>query len=190
MTGKPKPRKTKKTNDQVRPLDRAGIARRREERWLRRKAQIDADIKLDPRLSELFQDRTPWGVPDLMAFLDITNYRLITTMNQNRLVFRSANSYFPAVLPEMDFPLGEGDVRPRPGWEAGLLRQWAFDDNRVVWNVREGVLQVNPHWRSGRAKGIPSPNFKSLGEHRDTHTGREARRITRGTTRKKPDQDA
>lgn len=170
---------TKKAKREAAARRHESLAQAREARWLRRKAQIEADVMLPKRLQELFLDRTLWGVPEQMQFLDTTNYRRITALTQNRFVFRSRNSSFSAVLPSMDAALGEGDLRPRPAIEAGRLRQWAWDDHRVIFNVDTGELEINPHWRAGNKRSLPKPKFK----HHGDRSG-DARRKLRGTTRK------
>jgi hypothetical protein len=161
------------------PLDRTSLAERREDRYRRRESQILRDVNLDPRLVPLLLDRTLWGVREQAAFLDVHRAR-ISVLRKNRILYRIRNASFPSVLPDMDAPMGEGDARPRPGIEAGRLREWALDDHRVIWNPDTGKLEVNSRWRAGRKRNVATgPTFTS----RSKGTG-DGRRALRGTTRR------
>lgn len=161
------------------PLNREALARRREDRFLRRQQQIQGDVNLDPRLRRLLLDRTLWGVKQQIQFLQVDAPR-ISVLRKNRRFYRAGHSSFPSVLPDMDAPMGEGDVRPRPGIEAGRLIEWALDDHRMVWDADTGTLVINPHWRAGRKKKVQTgPSFKPRGK-----VVGDGRRAMRGVRRK------
>ncbi len=155
-------------------LDRASLAERREERWQRRCARLDADVTMPPELRDLFKNRTLWGVKEQADFLGTSAAR-ISVLRNNRILYRAGYSPFPSVMPDMDAPMGKGSERPRPGIEAGRLMEWAFDDHRVIWDSTNKVLVLNPHWRAGRKRKVQTgPTFRSLGKF--DGDGRRARR--------------
>ena len=137
------------------------LAIKREQRFEARRARIEADTRLDPRLRELFLDRTLWGVADQIRFLNVTDRARISALTGNRSIYHSYDREFPSVLPSPDAPLGKNEWAPKWAIEAGRLRQWAFDDHRVIFDPVSGQLVTNPIWRAGRRPKPRGPNFTS-----------------------------
>lgn len=149
------------------------VAAKREARWQARLSRIEADTRLNPRLKELFLDRTLWGIPEQIKFLNVSDRARIRVLSRNRHIYRSYGREFPAVLPSPDAYLG-GRLQPRPAIEAGRLRQWAWDDHRVIFDPNTGTLVTNPIWRGGRR---PNPGKRTV---KPVAGGPDARRATRG----------
>lgn len=170
------------------PIDREALALVREERYQRRRARLYADTNLDPRLRRLFLDRELWGTAEIMAFLDLVQKARMSVLRKTSRIY--GTEPHPGVLPTMDAALSDSDARPRPAIEAGRVREWAFDDHRVIWNSETGELERNPVWRAGRRRNPLSKSPKY------TPTGRDGRRASRGISRprpkpkKKPDADS
>lgn len=164
------------------PIDREALAVLRETRFQARKERIEADTHLDARLRDLFLDRTLVGTKGVMKLLDLYDESRVSILRSNRRIY--GPSPHSGVLPDMDKPGAAGNDRPRPEIETGRLLEWAFDDHRLIWNSRLGVLQLNPHGRSGRRR-------KTLDERpRFTTKGVDSRRATRGKAKPRREQKA
>lgn len=132
------------------PIDRVALARLREERYEDRKARIEADTHLHPRVKAAFLDRTLINNKGWLQLLDLSSVSRISILRSNSRVYGTGQH--PAVLPDMDETFSDGDVRPQPQTEIGRALEWAVDSGRMLFNYSTGKFVVNPHFRGGRPR--------------------------------------
>lgn len=161
------------------PIDHEALALERELRYEQRKARLDDDVHLHPRLRQIFLDRTLIGTKEVTLLLDFTGPSRVSVLRSNGRIYGSTFPH-PAVLPPMDKPLAGRDDRPPPAYEYGRIAEWAFDSHRLIFNVRTGKLEINTSWRAGR-KRLPAADRK----RKYRLTGVDGRRAGRGVPHKK-----
>lgn len=114
----------------------------REERYQRRRSQIEADTTLDPRRAALYLDRELWNASHMAAELGW----VVPTVYQFRSRTASGPSPHPSVLPPPDVTIGQ-----TPWWEAGGIRLWAVLRRTHLMNSTTGKL-TKTNMRHGRAR--------------------------------------
>lgn len=138
---------------------------RREERWRERMAIVDADKTLDPRLAELYRDRTIWDTNQAAAELGVKPGWITAMFTDARK--RSRQRPHPGVFIEADVVLQELFGMPHPGFEAGAVRYWALHADRYTWNHKTGkLIPHNP--RHGRPRD--PANTAAPRRHRKSRT--------------------
>ncbi len=127
----------------------AQLAIEREARFQKRKARIEADPNLDPRLKQWYLDRTIWGNLQAADELSVTPQR-ITDLRGGRVSNRRPRPH-PSMAPEVDTIEGYIADMPQPGSEAGAWREWAVKRGSHDINRDTGKLTKRP-WRVGRPR--------------------------------------
>lgn len=137
------------------------LAAEREARFKARKARLDADVALDPRRRQIFENRTIFDTDQVAKFLGITANR-VTGLRANAVdeegkllpasAFQNDGSEkpHPMVFPSMDVILRVMFGFVHPGVEFGRLAEWAEQSNRTVFNPATGLFEPNPIRRHGR----------------------------------------
>lgn len=139
----------------------AELERLREERFAARKKAMDEDPTLDPRLKALYLDRTILTSKEAAQLLSVTPSRIST--------FRKRGTgTHPLIFPTQDVILGSHSGQPRFGVEAGRVREWAVQSERLAWNTETGQLDKKTPSRHGRSN-LAQPGTKP-------HSTRERRR--------------
>lgn len=113
--------------------DLEALARVREQRFQQRRARIDADAKLDPRIKALYLDRTPWNTTRCAEELCISEGRI--SVMRTRARKKTRESPHPSVFPDRDTVEGVLAGVEAPGVEAGRVREWA---------VQRGTHELDP----------------------------------------------
>jgi hypothetical protein len=114
-------------------IDEEALARWRDQRFRQRKARIESDPDLDPRIAALYLDREIWDSARCATELGIGKHR-ISELRGGRATTRREPPH-PAAFPEMDAVMGYVAGVPSPGFEGGRIREWA---------VQRGTHMLNP----------------------------------------------
>lgn len=124
-------------------IDLGQLAQLREERWETRRARIEADPTLDPRIKRWYLDRTPQNTQQTSALLGVTPQRVSAqreTSTRSSVRSRRRQQPHPSLIPTMDTVEGMLAGVPDPGVELGVLIEWAVMGGRCELDADTGTL--------------------------------------------------
>lgn len=141
--------------------DLEALARLREERFQGRRARIEADRNLDPRIKAFYLDREIWDNQRCAKELGIGATRV--SMLRTSLRKKTREHPHPAMLPERDTVEGVRAGRELPGVEAGRVREWAVQRGTHDIDLKTGTLirrEVPTHGRPRSERPSRSTRFR------------------------------
>ncbi len=148
--------------DQRVATDLEALARLREERFQARRARIEADAALDPRIKALYLDREIWDNQRCATELGVGATRV--SMMRTGIRKRTRERPHPALLPDRDTVEGVRAGHELDGIEAGRIREWAVMRGTHDLNPKNGKLirrEVPTHGRPRAQRPNRSTRFRN-----------------------------